>query len=175
MSVKRLFEKVEMKQEHVRGFVCQSRLFKFASLRSDLNSKHGKKMNNTTFPKQRYLQKFQALKMGKTCQKDVKTTSEVIFISDVLFTNINHYQSSKILRVTFLVTPETLPSLIFKTLLSETFRFRTLFIFQTNAQTFCTFENAKTNKYLPRYFEKDPLTVHTRLYDEATKYKLWTG
>ena len=44
---------------------------------------------------------------------------------------------------------------IFKTLLCEILPFGTLlFIFQTDYQKICTFQNAKTNKYLPRSFKK---------------------
>ena len=38
--------------------------------------------------------------MANNCP-DVKTTSKAFLISDVLFTTINHFQSSKTSRVTF--------------------------------------------------------------------------
>ena len=39
--------------------------------------------------------------MAKISQQDVKTASEVFFIFDVVFTNNNHFGSSKYLHLTF--------------------------------------------------------------------------
>ena len=113
-----------------------------------------------------------------------KTSKQLqkFFISDVLFTIINHFQSSKILHVTFfwghlLHCPHCL---ILKRLLRQTLPFRTpLFIFQTNEcwkiLLFSKFENKQAP---PKMFEKGPfLTVYTRWLDsdDVTKCKFWTG
>ena len=56
-------------------------------------------MNNTVCPKKRYMSKYRDLKMAKICQKDVETISKDFLNSDVLFSHINHFQSSKILHL----------------------------------------------------------------------------
>ena len=68
---------------------------------------------------------------------------------------------------------------MFKTLLYETLLSRKLlFFFQTNVQKFCTFQNAKTNKYLPKCVKNGnfrPFTLDlTRLSDDVTKCEFWT-
>ena len=62
-------------------------------------------------PKQSYMSKFRALKVANICQKEVKTTSKIFLISDVLCTNINYLQIENFTRNVFLGTPNTLPKL----------------------------------------------------------------
>ena len=52
--------------------------------------------------------------MANISQHDAKTTSKVFIICDVLFTNISHFGSSKVLNSTFfwdMGTANTLPTL----------------------------------------------------------------
>ena len=103
--------------------------------------------------------------MTVICHEQVKTTSKAFLNSDNLYTNINHFQSWKILHVMFRFgdTKGTIQTVSHSTLLYEKLPFRTLLSnFQTNVQKFCTFQKTKIIKYLPRCFKKGtfwPLTL----------------
>ena len=106
----RYMSKVEMKQEpvtvsdtrkvelsiigfHIRYFVGQCL--------KDLHNKERKKMNNTMCPKKTQHLKISSSQNGQYLLTRRQNNFRSFFISDVLFTNINHFQSSKILQVTF--------------------------------------------------------------------------
>ena len=70
-----------------------------AQMFEGLKSKQGQK-NNTKCPKKTLHVKISS-KRATIYEQDVKTTSKVFFISDVSITDINLFQSSKILHVAF--------------------------------------------------------------------------
>ena len=77
---------------------------------------------------------------------------EIPMSSLLLLTTLNFEWFNQI----FGYTKYTFHAVIFKTS-CETLPFRTLlFIFQTDVHKFCTLQNAKINKCLPRCFRKGP-------------------
>ena len=97
--------------------------------------------------------------------------NNLFFISDILFTIITHFQSSKIFHVTVFgdnCCPHIRNSyLVFKTLFCETLILRTLlFIFQANVQIFLNFSERENKQVTAKMFQKGLfLTVYTRWLD----------
>ena len=88
--------------------------------------------------------------MANICQQAVTSISKVS-ISDVLFTNINHFESRNFDKQHFLRSPNTLPHTLLKTL---PFR-RLLFNFQTYFQKFGLFRT-QNKQVTATMFQKGP-------------------
>ena len=138
-----------------------------------------KKMNNTMCPKK---VTFWALKMTNFCQQYVKTTSKLFVISDVLFTEINHFQSSKpfsdletFTYNVFLGKSNTMPhtvSYLKHCYLKHYLLERCCSFFKPMFQNFAFFAVRKQTSTCQNVSKKALLT---RLSDDVTECQFWTG
>ena len=167
MAVKKLFEKVEMRQPvtvYDTRKVDVNHVFLYPPFcvpmfKKTYRTNNAKKRTIPSVLKNVQYKKYLALKMGNIRQQDVKQLQKFFHLPCLVYKYLQFWELEKFTCHVFLGRPKTLPRcLIFKTLLCEILLFRTLlFIFQTNVQKFCT----KINKHLPTCSKKGPFRPFT--------------
>ena len=191
ISVKRLCQKVELKEEPVTVFYTRKvdlsvMVFSIPFWQPTVQNTYT--LNKaTTWTKKCALKnvagkKLRDLKLSSIQQQYVSTTEKFVS-SDVLFKEVNHSQSTKLLHVMLLGAHliHCLRCLSFETMLCEALLFRTLFFFSQidvqNTSTFSTFTTRNKTSACPVASKRAFLTVFTWWLNSlmtSSKCRFWT-